>query len=182
MTTEETRAQVARGWEQSGLTQAEYARQHGISERTLRSLRRRYCPSGMPVEAAREAISVAIGKLQAILVDLDAEAACRSAGEEPRRAASQPEMSPARVEPLVPGAAEAAQVSDRPNGREVGVSTAPGSYPTPGKKSFFDWEAEDEPEPVVEAQVPAPTAADPVPEAPTEGPLGMPGLGVPALQ
>jgi hypothetical protein len=84
---DEARVAVARGWEKSGLSQAEYAAQHGISGRTLRSWRARYLPAGTPVEDARRVIARAIEKLRALLAGLESgvedqgeEAACRAEG------------------------------------------------------------------------------------------------------
>ncbi|WP_408628790.1 IS66 family insertion sequence element accessory protein TnpA [Anaeromyxobacter soli] len=70
------RARVARGWAASGLTQDAYAKQHGISARTLRAWRRRHSarqPGGTAdipadsVEGLRASIQNAIDQLRGIL-------------------------------------------------------------------------------------------------------------------
>ncbi|MHB8877193.1 MAG: helix-turn-helix domain-containing protein [Myxococcaceae bacterium] len=61
------RADVARGWAGSGMSQADYAFFHGISSRTLRSWVRRYTPA--PERADRQAFTIidkAIAELTAI--------------------------------------------------------------------------------------------------------------------
>jgi len=185
--TDESRAAIARGWEQSSLDQTEYARQHGISERTLRSWRRRYCPPGIPLDQAREAICVAIGKLQAILLGLEAETASRPAREDPEPVCRQEDaeagpavsqdgsaIPPVAVEVRDQVAAEAQPASAVPTGGEVGI-TPTASASQDDTKGFFDWEAEDEPEgapeSVVEATAPTSPSALPVPPAQAVGPV-----------
>ena len=180
--TDESRAAIARGWNPLAQNQAEYARQHGISERTLRTWRRRYVPTGMPVEAARDAIRQAIGKLQAILADLGAEAACRPPGEDTGPATSETRATPEPVDVPAQVAAEAHPASAVPTGGDVEVMPpTASSFPENGKKSFFDWEAEDEPqaapEPVVQATVPTSRPVLPVPPVQAAGPLPMPAPG-----
>jgi transcriptional regulator with XRE-family HTH domain len=85
---DETRARVARGWEKSGLSQAEYAARSGISERTLRGWRLRFVPSGMPAEAVRRIVEEAVQRLQALLAALD---------EHPAAAPLAPSAGPAAV-------------------------------------------------------------------------------------
>jgi transposase-like protein len=80
---DQLRARVARGWTESGLSQPEYARQHGISERTLRAWRAKYCADRQPPgEAVREAIVDAMERLQAALDVLDRAAAEAEAHDE----------------------------------------------------------------------------------------------------
>lgn len=184
---DESRAQVARGWEQSGADQAEYARQHGISERTLRAWRRRFCPPGMPVEAARVAILHAIGRLQVILVGLDAEAACRPVDEEGRPGATQDGVAGPQGSVEV-RQQNAAGVLPARQGLPDQVSP-PGSGSGAGKAHarFFDWEASDPepvkgPEPVVQPPFAAPPTKRQVPEGPVAARLPMPGMGVLVLR
>lgn len=78
--TDELRARIARGWPDSGLSQPEYARQHGITERTLRAWRAKYCADRLPFgDGVRKAIEEALAKLQAALDAIDRAAA---AGED----------------------------------------------------------------------------------------------------
>jgi transposase-like protein len=64
----EDRARIARGWRQSGQTQAQYAAQHQISDRTLRMWVARWappCASGA-TEVVREVVERAIERLRAL--------------------------------------------------------------------------------------------------------------------
>jgi hypothetical protein len=66
--TDECRARIARGWRQSGRTQAQYAAEHRISDRTLRIWIARWapsCPSG--TEAVRDVCERAIERLRALI-------------------------------------------------------------------------------------------------------------------
>jgi hypothetical protein len=65
------RAEIARGWAASGLSQREYAALHSISERTLRSWIARFASRQPPVEQVRAIIMETIEKLQAVLDGLD---------------------------------------------------------------------------------------------------------------
>ena len=60
---DEARARVARAWRQSGQTQGQYAAEHQISDRTLRTWIARWappCPSG--TEAVRDVCERAINR------------------------------------------------------------------------------------------------------------------------
>lgn len=90
--TDEARAQVARGWEQSGLTQADYAAQCGISPRTLRDWLSRYAIQQPPAERVRRLIEDTIDKLLALLAALDDEVACQVAAAEDAASEGAPAM------------------------------------------------------------------------------------------
>src|SRR5438132_3247372 len=80
------RAAVARGWRSSLLTQGEYARRNGISDRTLRSWLQRYAP--VPPgssEEVRRVLRGAVDTLQRLLeasaigeVEVDAPSATQT--------------------------------------------------------------------------------------------------------
>jgi len=64
---DEDRARIARGWRQSGQTQADYAAGHEISDRTLRVWVARWaplCASG--TEVVRDVVERAIERLRAL--------------------------------------------------------------------------------------------------------------------
>ena len=76
---ENGRAILARGWETSGLSQADCASKLGVSDRTLRDWRHRYLvPTSMPVAAARKVITDTIEKLHALLDAMPGEPACQA--------------------------------------------------------------------------------------------------------
>lgn len=145
---DETRAQLAAGWEKSGLSQAEYAARNGISERALRAWRARFVPSGTPVEEARRILEHAVDKLQALLAGLEARAqtemdgaACRTAAEYER--ADEATITPAKARrpapepqselpPVGPASAEAPPVF----GREAAQSVAPTDQRRARRRSF----------------------------------------------
>ncbi len=69
---DEARARIARDWRKSGMTQAEYAASHSITDRTLRSWLRRWAPTSLHgTEAVREISARAIEQFRALIADLD---------------------------------------------------------------------------------------------------------------
>jgi hypothetical protein len=107
MRDDQLRARVAGGWTESGLSQPEYARQHGISERTLRAWRAKHCADRLPPgEAVREAIVEAIEKLQWALEVIDRAAAGAEAHDEQagsnRPCCDDPEIHKAHAASVVP--------------------------------------------------------------------------------
>jgi transposase-like protein len=105
----ELRARVARGWPGSGLTQAAYAKQNGISARTLRSWVSQFVPTRLPPGTeARDAMVEAIAKLQAVLDDID-RAAADAADASVFRRDAEPVTDPASGEPPPVGSDDRAE-------------------------------------------------------------------------
>jgi transposase-like protein len=106
---DELRARIARGWTESGLSQPQYAQQHGITERTLRAWRAKYCADRLPPgEAVREAIVDAMERLRAALDVIDRVAAGAEAHDEQvgslsgRQRLDDPELHKADAASVVP--------------------------------------------------------------------------------
>ena len=92
---DEDRARIARGWRQSGRTQAQYAAEYQISDRTLRMWIARWAPpcrSG--TEVVRGVVERTMARLRAVLDCLDQESAADSAPE-PKNDAGAPGKAPA---------------------------------------------------------------------------------------
>ena len=98
----EQKMRVARGWDGSGLTMADYAGRHGISERTLRTWRSIYAPA-VSVRGARITVERAISQLQAVLDGLPPEPAPAECitppGQDQERALGGPGKAPAQPPP-----------------------------------------------------------------------------------
>jgi hypothetical protein len=92
---------VARDWDGSGLTMANYATRHGISERTLRTWRSIYAPA-VSVRGARITVEKAIGQLQAVLNGLPPEPAPVECNTPSRQDQERALGSPAQVPPRTP--------------------------------------------------------------------------------
>lgn len=118
---------VARGWDGSGLTMADYAGRNGISERTLRTWRSIYA-SAASVRGARISVEKAIGQLQAVLNGLPPEpdpAGCRhGAVQQPER--DGPTQAPPRSAP---------RAATDPANQQVAIPVSP-SAPA---RATFDW-------------------------------------------
>jgi hypothetical protein len=123
-----TRARVALGWEESGLSQAEYAASRGISERTLRQWRSRFATAGMPVEEARRTIEEAIQKLQALLAGLEASARDDMDGPACRSAVQDESVDETATPPNMP--AEASRSAPEPH-RELPAAAKPANGHAP---------------------------------------------------
>ncbi len=74
--TDETRATIARGWAQSGLSQDEYAARFGVAGRTMRLWLARYAFRQPPLVKARAVVADAMERLRDLLVVVDAELGC----------------------------------------------------------------------------------------------------------
>lgn len=171
---EETRAQVAWGWEASGLSQAAYAAEHGISARTLRAWRkerhtgRQRDVHAAPVDTVRGILVDAIARLQGLLASVDAEVACRSAGQVAGPAASQakaPQVDQRLAEPT------STVSGQKPGGQEDAVPLPTGTRRVKKASNFWDdmevatigSEPAKVPEPVVAAPASGPPAAGRLP-------------------
>jgi transposase-like protein len=105
------RAQWVEAFEASELSQEEFARQHGLPARTLRSWRRRFRATRQPPpEVVREAVEQAILALTAVRDRLDA--ACRMAHEAAQVEARNDERA-------VPSCVQPTAVGDAPPGLPV---------------------------------------------------------------
>lgn len=146
----ESRARIARGWAESGLSQAEYSKKFGIAPRTLRAWVERYASRQPPDAQVRAVVVETIAKLGALLDALDRAAACRDSAASARPVAGGEPEAPDDYEVSAESEAQAALHPDferelrpahdgstsghalvlHPERRALAASAAPG-------KSFF---------------------------------------------
>lgn len=140
-------------YESSGLTQAEFARVHGVPARTLRSWRRKFRATRQPpAVAVSEAVEQAIAALTAVRERLDA--ACRvaeqpspvegriddpapSSGEQPGAVGSS---SAGLLHQVLPGAVAGTVHRDEPGpvpASAPGTSAAPAAAGKVRRRGFF---------------------------------------------
>lgn len=155
------RRKIASGWSpSSGVPQAEYCRQHGISPRTLRAWRERHAVTDTSsLIGVRREVAAAVEALQKLLYALDAAAACHPADypppvpapDTPPKAAAAPACHAADdleadAEAVPPAAddAERQPPGEPPNAPEPSPVAVPA--PEQPRRKGFVWDLEENPE------------------------------------